>query len=121
MYFISFTKISMYIFRIYCFWKDKNGAKKGKVANCSRRSRFSPIKSVYLQTLSKYHPKIVRRKRKGQETRLGFIPISAFYSHFSVVAFYPHRQVLLHFCDELDTGFRHISAALRKLSKFTYL
>ena len=65
------------IFRIYCFWKDKNGAKKGKFANCARPSRFSPIKSVYLQTLSKYHPKIVRRKRKGQETRIGTTFIQA--------------------------------------------
>ena len=48
----------------------KNRAKKGKFANCAGPSRFPPIKSVKLQTLSKYHPKIVRRKRKGRETRL---------------------------------------------------
>ena len=44
----------------------KNDAKKGNFANCARPSRFPPIKFVNLQTLSKYHPKIVRRKRKGR-------------------------------------------------------
>ena len=107
MYFISFTKISMYIFRIYCFWKDKNGPKKGKFANCARPSRFSPIKSVNLQTLSKYHPKIVRRKRKGQETRL-----------IAYVSYANHQESGGHF----DTNFCMVGEdgnndALNKVSK----
>lgn len=33
--------------------------------------------SVNLQALSQYHPKIVRRMRKGRETRLGLITNAA--------------------------------------------
>ena len=46
------------------------GPRRVNSRKCAKSFRFLPIKSVNLQTLSKYHPKIARPKRKDQETRL---------------------------------------------------